>query len=482
MSRNIITSRFGVIHFVGIGGIGMSGIAEILHNLGCKVQGSDVALTSQVKHLQDMGIKVVIGHEEENIEDASVIVRSSAVKMDNPEIIAGRKKRIPIIQRAEMLAELMRFKFSIGVAGTHGKTTTTSLVASVFEAEGLEPTVINGGVINSKLTNAYLGESEYLIAEADESDGSFTKLPVSIVIITNMNEDHMEHYGTFDNLKAAYKQFVENIPFYGFAVLCNDHEEVAKLAQEVIDRKIITYGIDKKADVMATNIRSEVNGSYYDIVISDKVKSKIKIIKDCFIPVPGRHNILNSLAALTIGIELGFTQEGLKNGFKSFKGVKRRFTLTGEVEGIKVIDDYAHHPTEIKATIQTAVQVVKKAGGKIIVVFQPHRYTRLHNLFADFTKAFDDIDNLIVADIYSAGEKPIEGVSKEVLIEAIRQHNSNLSIKSFENPEQLAELVGSIAKKGDLVLCLGAGNITAWANALPAQLINYFKSNNIVLS
>ncbi|MBN9542951.1 MAG: UDP-N-acetylmuramate--L-alanine ligase [Alphaproteobacteria bacterium] len=472
MSRNLISSRFGIVHFIGIGGIGMSGIAEILHNLGCNVQGSDLNLNAQAKRLEDLGMKIMIGHTAENVKGASVVVRSSAVKMDNPEIVEARKLGIPIIQRAEMLAELMRFKFSVSVAGTHGKTTTTSLVACLFEAENLSPTVINGGIINSKLTNAYVGESDYLIAEADESDGSFMKLPTSIAIVTNINEDHMDFYKSIDDIYQAFKVYVENIPFYGFAVVCKDHPLSAKLAEDVVDRKVLTYAIENQADIRATNIRMQESGYLFDVEVSNKVKGGGKVIKDCYIPMLGMHNILNSLAAMAIGIELGFKEQTIQNGFRSFQGVKRRFTLTGEVEGVRVYDDYAHHPEEIRATVEIARSVAEGTKGKVIGVFQPHRYTRLKKLFSDFVKAFDRVDVLVIADIYSAGEQPIENVSKDILIEAIRQHNNKLSIISMDSQEKLPEIISANSAKGDVVLCMGAGNITTWANNLPNQLRN----------
>lgn len=472
MSRNLISSRFGTIHFIGIGGIGMSGIAEILHNLGCNVQGSDLSASPQAKRLEDLGMKIMIGHNSQNVNGATVVVRSSAVKMDNPEILEARKLGIPIIQRAEMLAELMRFKFSIGIAGTHGKTTTTSLVACLFESENLSPTVVNGGIINSKLTNAYVGESDYLIAEADESDGSFMKLPISVAIVTNINEDHMDFYKSLDDIYKAFKTYVENIPFYGFGVVCKDHPLSAKLADEVIDRKVLTYSIEQKADVYASNITMTEKGYSFDIEFSSKLKSGARIVKNCSIPMLGKHNILNSLAAITVAAELGFSEDTIKNGFASFQGVKRRFTLTGEVDGVKIYDDYAHHPEEIKATIEIAKSVSLSTKGKVFGVFQPHRYTRLKKLFTDFVSAFDRLDTIIIADIYAAGEQPIEGVSKDALIEGIKKHNPDINVISLQSPDDLPDIISKNCASGDIVLCMGAGNITTWANNLPQNLKN----------
>ena len=491
LSRSYMLKRIGNIHFIGIGGIGMSGIAEILHNLGYKVQGSDISMSSQVKRLMDIGINVHIGHKESNIENANVVIRSSAVNFENPEIKRARELNIPIIQRAEMLAELMRLKTSIAIAGTHGKTTTTSLVASIFEQEGLAPTVINGGIINSKLTNAYLGEGEFLIAEADESDGTFTKLPATIAVVTNINPDHMEYFKDFDTLKDYFCKFIENIPFYGFAVLCKDHDVVSEIADKIMDRRIITYGINNpKADVFADNIRKseENDGMFFDVIIGQKIKYNCNKIENCFIPVMGIHNVQNSLAAISIGLELNFDVDNIRNAFKSFKGVKRRFTKTGEVAGVSVIDDYAHHPEEIKATIKTARQVIDneissniinieipeseyEKRNKVVVIFQPHRYTRFAALLEDFKKAFDNADYVFILDIYSAGEEPIIGANKERLVSEIKSIRSNAKISGIDSADELPKILTNIIKEGDLILCMGAGSITSIANALPAQMI-----------
>lgn len=459
----------GIIHFIGVGGIGMSGICEILHNLGYKVQGSDSATNYNVQRLESLGIKVTIGQKEENIENAEVIVKSSAIKDSNPEIMAGKNKGIPIIQRADMLAEIMRLKTSIAIAGTHGKTTTTTMVTCMFDAANLDPTVINGGIINHYGTNAHLGQGDWLIAEADESDGTFLKLPATVAIITNIDPEHMEHYGTFDNLKKAFRDFIENLPFYGFGVLCNDHLVVSELAKTIKDRKVITYAIESEADVSATNIRIENGGSTYDVEISDKVKGGARSIKNIHLPMPGQHNVLNSLAAISVVAELELDSNVILNGFSKFKGVKRRFTKTGEVGGITIIDDYGHHPKEIEVTLRTAKGTLKSASQSVIAVVQPHRYSRVNDLFNEFCQCFSDADTVIVTDIYEAGESPIEGVNKESLIEGIKKtgHNNVLPLAS---KDELPVLINKIAKSGDIVVCLGAGSISAWANELPKQL------------
>ncbi|MDB2415164.1 UDP-N-acetylmuramate--L-alanine ligase, partial [Rickettsiales bacterium] len=449
----------------------MSGIAEILHNLGYKVQGSDQSANANVERLKGLGIKVMVGQKEENIisNKISVVVRSSAVKDDNPEIKAARKGRIPVIQRAEMLAELMRLKSSIAVAGTHGKTTTTSMVTAIFEAEGRCPTVINGGIINAYGTNAHLGSGQWLIAEADESDGSFLKLPSTIGVITNIDPEHMEHYGSFDNLKSAFKAFIDNLPFYGFGVLCNDHPEVAALIPQITDRKIVSYGLDTEADIVAKNIRYKPSGSTYDVHIKNRVQGGERVLRDVILPMPGKHNISNSLAAVAIAAELGFKDESIVGGFKQFAGVKRRFTKTGEVNGVTIIDDYGHHPTEIAVTLQTARQVIGNSDGRIIAVAQPHRYSRVHDLFDQFSQCFSDANIVIIADIYEAGESPIAGIDKEHLVKAIKA-NGHPDVQILPSAEDLPKLIAKLAKSGDMVICMGAGTISGWANDLPKNL------------
>ncbi len=459
----------GTIHFIGIGGIGMSGIAEILHNLGYKVQGSDASNNSNVQRLESMGIKVFIGQAENNINDASIVVKSSAIKNTNPEIAAAKAKSIPVIKRAEMLAAVMRLKYCVAIAGTHGKTTTTTMMTTMLDEAGLDPTFINGGIINAYGTNARLGQGDWLVAEADESDGTFLKLPATIGIITNIDPEHMEHYGTFENLRKSFRDFIENLPFYGFGVLCKDHPEVSALASTITDRKVITYAIDSEADVKASNIRSEPSGSTYDVQISDRVKGGARTLKNMKLPMPGRHNVLNSLATIAVAAELGIDSKKILNGFASFKGVKRRFTQTGEVDGVLIIDDYGHHPKEIAVTLKTAKDTIKGTKGDVIAVVQPHRYSRVHDLFDDFCTCFSDADKVIVADIYEAGESPIEGITRDALVAGIKKsgHKDVLPLKSNK---ELAGLIKKSAKSGDIVVCLGAGSISQWANDLPNEL------------
>lgn len=468
--EKMMFNSLGVIHFIGIGGIGMSGIAEILHNIGYQVQGSDQSESDNVTRLRNLGIRVFVGHNEENIASASVVVKSTAIKNDNPEIIAARKRRIPVVKRSEMLAELMRLKVSVGVSGSHGKTTTTAFVAAIFEAAELNPTVINGGIINTRETNAYLGSGDYLIAEADESDGTFIRIPSTIAVITNIDPEHLDYYGSFENLISAYHSFIHNIPFYGFAVACKDHKVVADLISDIQDREIITYGIDQKdLDIRAFNIKQNVDSSVFDVEISERINGQKTVIENIILPVPGRHNVSNSLAAIAIGTKLGFKSSVIKDAFAKFKGVKRRFTKTGEVSGAVIIDDYAHHPEEIKATLETASQVIKNdKTAKIYAIFQPHRYSRVENLFSEFIHSFDMADSIFVADIYSAGEKPINGINKEVIISTMRNYyEDNKEINGLESVECLAKKLKAVLKKGDIVLFLGAGTSSKWAYEFP---------------
>jgi UDP-N-acetylmuramate--alanine ligase len=458
----------GVIHFIGIGGIGMSGIAEILHNLGYKVQGSDQSDNANVKRLRDKGIAVHIGHTAENVASANVVVISSAVKRDNPEVVAARAAFLPIVRRAEMLGELMRLKWAVAVGGTHGKTTTTSMVASLFEAAALDPTVINGGIINAYGTNARLGAGEWMVVESDESDGSFTKLPATVAIVTNIDPEHMDHYHDFDAVRRAYETFVQNIPFYGFAVLCVDHPEVQELIARVQDRKIITYGFSPQADIRAVNIEAKMDGSRFDVVVADRKNDTSRTIEGIFLPVIGQHNVQNSLAALSVGIQLGFADHVLRAGFANFEGVKRRFTRTGVVGGVTIIDDYGHHPVEIAATLKAALQA-KGENGKIIAVMQPHRYSRLSSLFNDFCKTFNDADSVIIADVYAAGEQPIKGATRDALVEGLIAHGHR-DVQALQSPAQLAPMIAKLAQPGDYVICLGAGTISGWAYALPNEL------------
>jgi len=456
----------GIIHFVGIGGIGMSGIAEVLHNLGYEVQGSDMANNANVQRLKKLGIKVYVGHQEENLGEARVVVISTAVKKDNPEVVEARKRLVPVVRRAEMLAELMRLKWSIAVGGTHGKTTTTSLIASLLDAAELDPTVINGGIINAYGTNARLGGSDWMVVEADESDGTFIKLPAVIGIVTNMDPEHLDYYGSFDALRKAFDTFVENIPFYGFAALCIDHPEVQAMIPRVADRKIVTYGFSPQADIRATNLESGVEGSQFDVVLTNRIQGTSRTIEGLKLPMLGTHNVANALAAVSVAQEMGFDDAVVRRAFADFEGVKRRFTKTGEVDGITVIDDYGHHPVEISAVLQAARAA---ARGQVIAVVQPHRYSRLKDLFEDFCTCFNDADSVLVADVYAAGEQPIDGIDKMSLVEGIRSHGHR-TVMPLNDPKDLCEIINDLARPGDLVVCLGAGNITAWANELPNEL------------
>ncbi|OSQ49520.1 UDP-N-acetylmuramate--L-alanine ligase [Thalassospira alkalitolerans] len=463
---NTLPLNIGTIHFVGIGGIGMSGIAEILHNLGYTVQGSDISDNANVQRLRGLGISVFVGHKAENVADAKVVVISTAVKPDNPEVIAARADMIPVVRRAEMLAELMRLKAAIAVGGTHGKTTTTSLVATMLDAAGLDPTVINGGIINSYGTNARLGDGDWMVVEADESDGTFIKVPSTISVVTNIDPEHLDHWKSFDHLREAFKNFVQNIPFYGFAVLCIDHPEVQALIGKVTDRRIFTFGFSPQADVRAVNVRTNIGDSVFDVVIRERVDSEERVIKDVRLPMVGDHNVSNSLAAITVALELGIPDDKIVSAFDGFTGVKRRFTKTGEVDGVTIIDDYGHHPVEIKAVLKAAR---KATQNNVIAVVQPHRYSRLHDLFEEFCTCFNDADSVIVADVYEAGETPIDGASRDALVEGLRTRGHR-NVTALESPEALASVISDQAKPGDLVVCLGAGSISAWANALPAQL------------
>ena len=469
MSMQTIPLTIGPMHFVGIGGIGMSGIAEILHNLGYTIQGSDVAESANVQRLRAMGIDVHVGHGAENIGEARVVVISSAIKADNPEVVAARQRMIPVVRRAEMLAELMRLKSAIAVGGTHGKTTTTSLVASLLDAGGLDPTVINGGIINAYGTNARLGAGEWVVVEADESDGTFTKLPATIAVVTNIDPEHLDFYGSFDALRAAFRTFVENIPFYGFAALCIDHAEVQALIPKVSDRKIVTYGLTPQADVRAEDLRFDPQGAAFTIAVADRQTGKSRELADIRLPMHGKHNVQNALAAVAVGTEMGLPDAVIRKGLANFAGVKRRFTKTGEVDGITIIDDYGHHPVEIGAVLHAARGAVEATDGRVIAVVQPHRYTRLAALFEDFCTCFNDADLVVVSHVYPAGESPIEGANRDSLAQGLRAHGHR-NVATLDEPEDLAELIAEHARPGDLVVCLGAGSISAWANALPDQL------------
>jgi UDP-N-acetylmuramate--alanine ligase len=467
--RGLPIDQDTIIHFVGIGGIGMSGIAEVLHNLGYVVQGSDLAVNNNINRLSDLGVNVMIGHAEENLGSAAVVVISSAIKVGNPELDAARKRLTPVVRRAEMLGELMRFKWAIAVGGTHGKTTTTSLVAALLEEAEMDPTVINGGIINAWGTNARLGSSEWMVAEADESDGTFVKLPSTITVVTNIDSEHMDYFGSFDHLKEAFVSFIEQIPFYGFAVLCIDDAGVQAIIPRVSDRRVITYGVTPQADIRVADINTSADGSNFNIIITDRKSGDERIIDKLYLPMVGNHNILNSAAAISIAIELGLTDDVIRKGLGGFTGVKRRFTKTGVVDGITIIDDYGHHPAEILAVVNAAR--VTTAEGRVMAVVQPHRYSRLRDLFEDFCTCFNDADIVVVADIYAAGEMPIEGVTQASLIEGLRAHGHRMVIP-LEHPDDLTVIVNEHMNSGDLVVCLGAGNITVWANDLPSNLAN----------
>ncbi|WP_198377852.1 UDP-N-acetylmuramate--L-alanine ligase [Neoroseomonas rubea] len=458
--------NIGPIHFVGIGGIGMSGIAEVLHTLGYQVQGSDIADGYNVQRLRAGGIPVAVGHDAANIGDAQVVVVSTAVKRDNPEVVAARARLIPVVRRAEMLAELMRLKWSIAIGGTHGKTTTTSLVAAVLEAAKLDPTVINGGIINAYGTNTRMGSGDWMVVEADESDGSFLKLPAVVAVVTNMDAEHLDHWGTEEAMKEGYAQFVGNIPFYGFAVLCMDHPEVQAMIPRLSDRRIVTYGFSPQADVRAEKLITDRMGATFEVTVTDRATGRARTMKPLRLPMLGQHNVQNALAAIAIGVEMDVDEATIRSALAGFKGVKRRFTRTGEAGGISVIDDYGHHPVEIAAVLKAA----RQAGARdVIAVVQPHRYSRLATLFEDFCTCMNDAGTVIVADVYAAGEQPIEGIDKDALVEGLRARGHR-SVVPLPGPDSLPEMINAIAKSGDYVVCLGAGNITQWAHALPAQL------------
>jgi UDP-N-acetylmuramate--alanine ligase len=451
----------GAIHFVGIGGIGMSGIAEVMLNLGYRVQGTDLRDSPILERLRGLGATVHIGHRPENLGDARVVVISSAVKPGNPELDAARARALPVVRRAEMLAELMRLRWNIAVAGTHGKTTTTSLVAALLDAGGMDPTVINGGIIHSYGSNARMGEGRWMVVEADESDGTFVKLPATIAIVTNIDPEHMDHYGDVGALRDGFEAFVSNIPFYGAFVACIDHPEVQSLVGRVTDRRVVTYGTSRQADIRAENIGYQDGHMRFDVVLRDGERQGGMLI-----PMPGEHNVLNALAAIAAARELKIPFDDIRSGLGAFTGVRRRFTRVGEWNGASIIDDYGHHPVEIAAVLKAARSATK---GNVIAIHQPHRYTRLHDLFEEFCGCFNDADVVAITDVYAAGEEPIEGVSRDALVGGLRAHGHRAA-HALRAPEGLAEFVVRHARPGDLVVCLGAGSISAWANALPAEL------------
>jgi UDP-N-acetylmuramate--alanine ligase len=461
-----LPETIGPIHFVGIGGIGMSGIAEVLHNLGYRVQGSDLADSANTKRLAELGIRVMIGHRAENLDTAEVVVVSSAVKPDNPEVVAGRARRLPVVRRAEMLAELMRLKWSIAIAGTHGKTTTTSIIGALLETAGLDPTVINGGIINAYGTNTRLGAGDWMAVEADESDGTFTRLPATVAVVTNIDPEHLDFYGDFATLQQAFETFVGNIPFYGFAVMCIDHPVVQGMVAKLSERRILTYGLSPQADIRAVNIRLGGDGSHFDVVVTDRTSREERTIPKLFLPMFGDHNVQNSLTAVAVAEELGLGDEVVRATLRNFRGVRRRFTKTGEWNGVSIIDDYGHHPVEIAAVLKAARAIV---GGRVVAVVQPHRYTRLADLFEGFCTCFNDADTVLVADVYPAGEPPIAGIHREALVAGLGAHGHR-DARVLAGAEALAPTIHELTRPGDMVVCLGAGSITNWANSLPAEL------------
>lgn len=460
----------GPVHFVGIGGIGMSGIAEIMLKIGYSVQGSDAKASANTDRLEKLGARIFIGHDASHIaEGVSAVVYSTAVKSDNPELKVSRERRIPLVRRAEMLAELMRLQFSIAVGGTHGKTTTTSMVACLLDAAGLDPTVVNGGIINAYGTNAKVGDGDWIVVEADESDGSFLRLKSTVAIVTNIDPEHLDHYGDFDRVRQAFVDFVENIPFYGFAAVCLDHPEVQRLVASIDNRRLVTYGLNPQAMVRAENVVMAADGCRFDVVFQGS--GEATRIDGFHLPMAGWHNVANALAAIAVARELDVPDEAIRSGLAGFGGVKRRFTTTGVVGGVRIIDDYGHHPVEIAAVLKAARQVTQTADGtgRVIAVVQPHRFTRLRDLMDEFSTAFSDADAVIVADVYPAGEQPIEGVDKNALVEGIRRYGHR-SVQALESLEALPGVIRQETSEGDLVVLLGAGDITSWAYALPAQM------------
>jgi UDP-N-acetylmuramate--alanine ligase len=456
----------GPIHFVGIGGIGMSGIAEIMCNLGYRVQGSDAAESANVKRLRSLGIPIAIGHAPENIGSAYAVVYSSAVRPDNVEFEAARRNNIPLVRRAEMLAEIMRLKWCVAVAGTNGKTTTTTMVAALLDAGGFDPTVVNGGIINAYGTNARVGAGDWVVVEADESDGSFLRLPATIAVLTNADPDHLDYYGTFDRMRDAFQHFIENVPFYGFAVLCLDHPEVQAMVGRIMDRRLITYGFSPQADVRAVDVTFEAGGSHYDVIVSDRRKGTETRIDKIALPMPGEHNVLNSLAAIAVARELGVSDHRIRTAFSAFEGVNRRFSRVGEWNGAAIIDDYGHNPFKIAAALKAARHAY---SGPIVAVVQPHRYTRLRDTFEQFSTCLNDADVAVIAPIYPAGEQPIEGITHLAYADSVRDHGHK-NVLTVDDPEELPEAVAPFAKPGGAIVFLGAGSSTNWATAFESVL------------
>ena len=459
----------GLIHFVGIGGIGMSAIAEVLHNRGFRVQGSDMNDGANVKRLRDKGIEVFVPHGDVHVDGAEVVVLSTAIRPDNVEVIAAREKNIPVCRRAEMLAEVMRFSKGIAVGGTHGKTTTTSMVGTLLEAAGQDPTIINGGIINHLGTNVRMGDGDWTVVEADESDGSFLKLPAEVAVVTNIDPEHLDHYGTFDAAKAAFRQFIENVPFYGFAALCLDHPEVQRLVGQIEDRRVVTYGESPQSEVQFANVRPQGAASVFDVTIRPRPGARsgeVVTLTGLRLPMPGRHNVSNATGAIAVAHNLGIGPDAIREGLASFRGVKRRFTHAGSWNGIEIYDDYAHHPVELRATLSAARGSTK---GNVVAIVQPHRYTRLRDLYEDFAACFNDADKVVVAPVYEAGEQPIAGVDADGLVSRIRAAGHR-DARAITGPTDIAPLVADIARPGDVVVLCGAGNISTWAHALAREL------------
>jgi UDP-N-acetylmuramate--alanine ligase len=466
MKLRPVPFQLGPVHFIGIGGIGMSAIAEIMLTIGYRVQGSDARASANTQRLEKLGATIFVGHDAAHVGDGvSAVVFSTAVPHDNPEMAAARERGVPLVRRAEMLAELMRLQFSVAVGGTHGKTTTTSMIAALLDAGGLDPTVVNGGIINAYGTNAKVGSGDWMVVEADESDGSFLRLKSTVAVVTNIDAEHLEHWGDFDAIKRGFRDFVENIPFYGFAAVCLDHPEVQAMAAAVENRRLVTYGLNPQAEVRALRVDMDQLGAEFDVCIQPR-DAEPRVIQRLRLPMPGWHNVSNALAAIAVARELGVDDAAIKEGLRGFVGVKRRFTTTGVAGGVRVIDDYGHHPVEIAAVLKAARQV---ADGRVIAVVQPHRYTRLRDHFDDFCACFMDADQVIVADVYAAGESPIEGFDREALVEGLKRWGHR-HVQPLDGPEALAGLVRETARSGDLVVLLGAGDITNWAYALPDQL------------
>jgi len=457
-----LPTDMGPIHFVGIGGIGMSGIAEVLLEHGYRVQGSDLKGSKITDRLEELGAKVFVGQAAENLDGAEVVVISSAIKPGNAEFDAARAQGLPVVRRAEMLAELMRLKSNIAVAGTHGKTTTTTMVAALLDAGGVDPTVVNGGIIHAYGSNARMGQGEWMVVEADESDGSFNRLPATIAIVTNIDPEHMEHWGDFERLKRGFDKFVGNIPFYGLAVCCTDHPEVQALVGRISDRRVVTFGFNAQADIRATNLRYERGIAHFDVVL----QAEDEVIEGCTLPMPGDHNVSNALAAVAVARHLGLKLSEIRDALAAFGGVNRRFTRVGEVNGVTIIDDYGHHPVEIQAVLKAARQATE---GRVIAVHQPHRFSRLSSLFDEFCACFNDADVVAIADVYSAGEDPIPGAGRDDLVSGLIRHGHRHA-RALLSEEDLERLVREQAAPGDMVVCLGAGTISGWANNLPARL------------